>query len=483
MLSSLLAEAKGDKAPAQKATPKVKSAVAQQRETTKSASTAFPALRVEKRAVAKGPAPIAKALNPRTSIPAKYIPRSEKAAPCDSLPVQATIARDTIRPVVSVDERIADLLAPHPLAVKQAATREKAAQEAAAQQASRQRQRGALGHRQPAAPRVERYGAQQREILRLPKLYVPKEERRPKRLSKYSYEQMSQRQLLDEAQFRGFELDFDYKGYLVEVLVLNDEAYVDLMQKLGDPIEAVEFARGEVKQHNKELRQQRVAAKAKAERTERERAEAHAAAQQAEREARETKRQEERVKAKQLALERRNAEKKAQEMKQAAEAQKQEQTRKRSDSQNNDSGYSSKYTTSPGSDQSSGMASAKGKKRVRSNDDDVEDKAPDKKAKSSKPLQSSKAPRPVKPVKKTTKETTRVDAPTVVPLQASTRQTRRILIVEDSVNESMEDTREGSDEDTEDDEDDFVVDDGYESKPKRKSKLSARDKKRLFAGF
>jgi hypothetical protein len=327
----------------------------------------------------------------------------------------------------------------------------------------------------------------------------------PKRQSKSSYEDMSQRQLLDEVQFRELELDVDYKGYLVDVLVLNDKAYFELIDKLGDPIEAMEFAQGEVKHFNKELR--------------RKRAVAQAAAQQTEREAHKKKREEERAKAEQLAFEEKEAKKKAKEAKQAAEAQQQVQKRRRKDSQNTDSDYSSKSTSSPGTGESGDAASVKGKKRARSNDNDTEDNTPRKKSKSSKSSQPSKTPRVIKakrtpttlpramqasvdkasstkdedvemsewndsdglvrsrPVKKTTKKTTQVNAPTIVPSQASTRRTRSTSVVEDPEDEDTED----ADEDFEDNIDTFVEDDGYE--PKRKSKIDAMTGSKLFKSF
>jgi hypothetical protein len=316
---------------------------------------------------------------------------------------------------------------------------------------------------------------------------------------------MNQRQLLDEVQFRELELDYDYKGYLVDVLVLNDKAYFELIDKLGDPIEAMDFAQGEVKHFNKELR--------------RKRAVAQAAAQQTEREAHRKKKEEERAKAEQLAFEEKEAKKKAKEARQAAEAQQQMQKRRRKDSQNTDSGYSSKSTSSPGIGESGDAASAKDKKRVRSNDDDTEENTSRNKTKSSKSSQPSKTPHVIKakrtrtalpramqasadkassikdenvemsdsndsdvlvrtrPVKKTTKKTTQVNAPTIVPSQASTRRTRSTFVVEDPEDEDTED----ADEDIEDNIDTFVEDDGYE--PKRKSKIGAMTGSKLFKSF
>jgi hypothetical protein len=136
----------------------------------------------------------------------------------------------------------------------------------------------------------------------------------PKRLSKPSYEAMNRLALLDKAQVRELELDGESKRYLVDVLVLSDEAYVELVENLGCHVLAMEFAQGAVKHHNQDLR--------------RERAEAEAAQQEAVREAHEKKKQGERAKAEKLAFERRQAEKRAKELRQAADAKEHEQKRK-----------------------------------------------------------------------------------------------------------------------------------------------------------
>ncbi|RYN47698.1 hypothetical protein AA0114_g7566 [Alternaria tenuissima] len=330
---------------------------------------------------------------------------------------------------------------------------------------------------------------------------------------------MSQRDLLNEAQFRTLELDSEDKKYLVEVLVINDKAYFELIEMLGDPLEAVEFALGEVKQHNKELRQEQAAAvKAAAERTKRERKEALKVQQQAKREVQEKKRQEEREKTGKLAPKKKKVEK-VKEEKHAVEAPKQERKRKRKISQGaDDSGYFSKSSSPPETGKKDDEVSLKGNKRARSNDDDDEDKTPTKKAKSSKPPQSPMASRtikpkrkpaalprtmqaganktssgkdkdvemsdqvdsdvviPAKPVKKTTKKTARVDARNTDPPQVSKRRTRSTCVVENEEDEDMEDT----DEDAEDD-DAFVVDDGYKST--RKSRPKAKEVQKFFSGM
>ena len=76
--------------------------------------------------------------------------------------------------------------------------------------------------------------------------------------------------LIDEAKFRGLELYCQEKSYLVEVLLIDDEAYAELMSKLGNHVEAIEFAQGEVAYHNQGLRQQRAAAEAAREQATRE---------------------------------------------------------------------------------------------------------------------------------------------------------------------------------------------------------------------
>ena len=561
---SIIAEAKGEKAPVKKATLKFKTAPApkhktakatstaslaskgakrsptkhsspvanaltpcspkpaRKRETLRRTSTASPAFRVEKRTVAKHSTPIAKALSRRLPTPVQSSPGPEEASPRRPLPKPATIVRDANHSAKSVDDTIAELLAPHPLAVRQAAERD--AGEKAAQKLARQERRQAPRRRQPAVSKaVEQKTSrhQQQQVLEPPKPFARKEERRPKRQSKASYENMSERNLLNEAQFRTLELDFDHKKYLVEVLVINDKAYFELMEMLGDPLEAVEFALGEVKQHNKEMRQERAAAaKAAAERTKRERKEAFKLRQQAKRDAQEKKRQEEREKTVKLASKKREAEEKVKEKKHPVEAPKQERKRK-IDQGADDSGYLSKSSSPPGTGKNDDEASLKGKKRARANDDDDEDKTPTKKAKSSKPPQPPQPPVasrtikpkrkpaalpramqaganktssgkdkdvemsdqvdsdvvvPAKPVKKTTKKTTRVDARNTDPPQVSKRRTRSTCVVENEEDEGMED----SDEDAEDD-DAFVVDDGYKST--RKSRPKAKEVQKFFSGM
>lgn len=83
---------------------------------------------------------------------------------------------------------------------------------------------------------------------------------------------------------------------------------------------------------------------------------------------------------------------------------------------------------------------------------------------------------PAKPVKKTTKKTTRVDARNTDPPQVSKRRTRSTCVVKNEEDEDMEDT----DEDAEDD-DAFVVDDGYKST--RKSRPKAKEVQKFFSGM
>ena len=67
--------------------------------------------------------------------------------------------------------------------------------------------------------------------------------------------------LLNEAEFRGLEVDSQEKSYLVEVLLIDDKAYAELMAKLGSHQEAIEFAQGEFAHYNQELRRQRTVTK------------------------------------------------------------------------------------------------------------------------------------------------------------------------------------------------------------------------------
>ncbi|RYO67417.1 hypothetical protein AA0113_g4578 [Alternaria arborescens] len=564
---SIIAEAKGEKAPIKKATLKFKTApapkrktakatstaslaskgaktsptkhssavanaltlcspkFARKRETARRTSTASPAFRVEKRTVAKHSTPIPKALSRRLPTPVQSSTGPEEAAPRHPLPKPATVIRDANYSAKSVDDTIAELLAPHPLAVKQAAERD--AHEKAVQQPARQERRQAPRRRQPAVSKADEQKTSRRrqQVFEPPKPFAPKEERRPKRQSKASYENMSQRDLLNEVQFRTLELDFDEKKYLVEVLVINDKAYFESMEMLGDPLEAVEFALGEVKQHNKEMRQERAAAAAKAaaERTKRERKEALKVQQQAKHKVQEKKRQDEREKTGKLAPKKKEVEEKVKEEKHAVEAPKQERKRKRKISQGaDDSGYFSKSSSPPETGKKDDEASLKGNKRVHSTDnDDDEDKTPTKKAKSSKPPQPPQPPvasRTIKPkrkpaalpramqaganrtssgkdkdvemsdqvdsdvvvpakrVEKTTKKTARVDARNTDLPQVSKRRTRSTRVVGNEEDKDMEDT----DEDAEDD-DAFVVDDGYKST--RKSRPKAKEVQKFFSGM
>ena len=143
--------------------------------------------------------------------------------------------------------------------------------------------------------------------------------REPKRLAKSSYEVMKQQELLEEAQIRGLEMDNGEKTYLVNILIIDDEAYAKLMEVLGCRFRAADFAQGEVKLYNNEMKRKRAEAEAK---------------QQAIREMHKKAKQDARVKAEKLVWEKKQAEKKA------AKAQEQEQ-RKRKRSDNIDSGCAS----------------------------------------------------------------------------------------------------------------------------------------------
>ncbi|KAL1799812.1 hypothetical protein ACET3X_000154 [Alternaria dauci] len=559
-LFSILAEVKGEKAPTQKSTLKFKPAhgpkretakvtstaspvtkatkrapakhsspvadalslkSARKRETARPTATATPAFRVEKRKVVKNTTSLAKLLNHRLPTPVQSSPRPEEAAPRLPLPKPATIV-----PAKPTDVTVDELPTPHPQPL-----------EATPQQHARQQRRQASRRHQPAASKVEGQDnphRQQQRVRELPGPSAPKKERLPNRQTKVSYENMSQRDLLNEAQFRALELEADYKPYLIEVLLINDTAYSELMGMFGDHFEALEFALGEVKQHNKELRQDRAAAAAKAatEKREREQEETRKAQQQAAREARNKKRQEERAKTVELASKKKEAEENVKEKKHAVEAPKQEQKRKRKISHDtNDSGYFSKPASPPETGETNNKASPKGKKRARSNDDDNEDRMPTKKAKSSKPPQRPLAPRaikrkrksapvalpraiqagtnktasakdkdvemsdddqsdivaPAKPVKKTTEKTMRIETHDTVPVDVVKRRTRSTYVLKEE-DKGLEDEDEDEDmEDTDDaaeDEDAFVVDDGWEPtcKAASKRKLSSEEKRKLFRG-
>jgi len=144
--------------------------------------------------------------------------------------------------------------------------------------------------------------------------------REPKRLAKPSYEVMKQQELLEEAQIRGLEINNGDKTYLVHILIIDDEAYAKLMEVLGCRFRAADFAQGEVKLYNQELK--------------RKRAEAEAKQQQATREMHKKAKRDARVKAEKLVWEKKRTEN------EAAKAKEQEQ-RKRKRSDNVDSGRSS----------------------------------------------------------------------------------------------------------------------------------------------
>jgi hypothetical protein len=266
------------------------------------------------------------------------------------------------------------------------------------------------------------------------------------------------------------------------------------MDQIGCRVLAVDFAQGAVRHHNQNLR--------------RERAEAEAAQQQTVREAHKKKKQEERVKAEKLAFEKRQAEKKAKELKQAADAKEHEQKRKRKAIQNPDSGYSSKSSASPETGENNDAASSKGKKRARPNEDNAEDSTPNKKVKSS---QTFKVPRVIKPkrkpaalpramqagaskassidskdvemgnkpVKSTTKKTTKANAPSTQPSQTGRPRTRSNWVVGNSEDEDMEDADQDTDNESEFA--DFIEDDI--GGRKRKSNIGAMASSRLFAGL
>ncbi|KAI4917810.1 hypothetical protein J4E85_009902 [Alternaria conjuncta] len=144
--------------------------------------------------------------------------------------------------------------------------------------------------------------------------------REPKRLAISSYEVMKQQELLEEAQIRGLEIDNGGKTHLVNILIIDDEAYAKLMGVLGCRFRAADFAQGEVKLYNQEVK--------------RKRAEAEAKQQQAIREMHKKAKRDARVKAEKLVWEKKQAENKA------AKAKEQEQ-RKRKRSDKIDSGCSS----------------------------------------------------------------------------------------------------------------------------------------------
>jgi len=144
--------------------------------------------------------------------------------------------------------------------------------------------------------------------------------REPKRLAKYSYELMKQQELLEEAHIRGLEIDNGDKTYLVNILIIDDEAYAKLMEVLGCRFKAADFAQGEVRLYNHEMKRQR--------------AEAEAKQQQSVREMHKNAKRDARVKAEKLVCEKKQAENKA------AKAKEQEH-RKRKRSGNRDSGCSS----------------------------------------------------------------------------------------------------------------------------------------------
>ncbi|KAI4700639.1 hypothetical protein J4E81_003600 [Alternaria sp. BMP 2799] len=149
---------------------------------------------------------------------------------------------------------------------------------------------------------------------------APNPWREPKRLSKPSYEVMKPQELLEEAHIRGLEIDNGEKTYLVNILAIDDEAYAKLMEVLGCRFRAADFAQGEVKLYNQEVKRKRTEAEAKQ--------------QKATREMHKNAKRDAHVKAEKLVWEKKQAENKA------AKAKEQEQ-RKRKRSDNIDSGCAS----------------------------------------------------------------------------------------------------------------------------------------------
>ncbi|KAI2477328.1 hypothetical protein Ptr902_11401 [Pyrenophora tritici-repentis] len=337
-----------------------------------------------------------------------------------------------------------------------------------------------------------------------------KPERKPKRcLIKAEYQTMRCVDLIHEAKFRGLELDSQDRSYLADLLLIDDMAYAELMDKLGNKQEAIEYAQGEVAHYNQGLR--------------RKRAVAEAAKEQAMREWNE-KQQWFRVDAEQVAT--KEVEEEVEEKKPTVEAQGQEKIQ-----ESQDPGYSYEHEARPATSGSTAEEQPKGNKRARpSDDDDNEESNPKKKARHSTPQNTTEDSKPLakddKPVKKT--NLSRVvkanDPPTALPraIQAHISKTPSFKKEDIEMKNSDETTiaehakgvavkikrkkasapkplqrthythsdtddeemkYEGHDgEEEESEEDDFIVDDlAYKSK--RKSKVSAMARSNLFSGM
>ncbi|KAK1911515.1 hypothetical protein P3342_012816 [Pyrenophora teres f. teres] len=331
----------------------------------------------------------------------------------------------------------------------------------------------------------------------VPMPFVRKSERKPKRcLIKAEYETMRCANLIDEAKFRDLELVSQERSYLADVLLIDDEAYAELMAKLGNKQEAIEYAQGEVAYYNQELRRKRAVAGAEKEQVMRES---------------NGKQQQVRADAEQTASE------KVEEQKPTVEAQEQEKIRESQDSDNG-----SGLNNLPAAGDSSAGKQLKGNKRARPSDDGHEKSVPKKKARSSAPKSTTKNDTPVakdeKPVKmmKLSRVAKANGPPTALPraMQTHMNKTPSVKREDTKMTDSEEPTiaepvkgvavkikrkkesapkpsrltrRTRSDSDDEEmeedsDEDYFVVDDlAYKSK--RKSKVSAMARSNFFSGM
>ncbi|CAE7215106.1 hypothetical protein PTNB85_06824 [Pyrenophora teres f. teres] len=405
--------------------------------------------------------------------------------------------KDPINPQKDMNKTIAGALAPQPKLKAHGSARracEAAAQhQTCTQQPSRRRH---CNYYQPSAPVVPKQG---RQLTRyeVPMPFVRKSERKPKRcLIKAEYETMRCANLIDEAKFRDLELVSQERSYLADVLLIDDEAYAELMAKLGNKQEAIEYAQGEVAYYNQELRRKRAVAGAEKEQVMRES---------------NGKQQQVRADAEQTASE------KVEEQKPTVEAQEQEKIRESQDSDNG-----SGLNNLPAAGDSSAGKQLKGNKRARPSDDGHEKSVPKKKARSSAPKSTTKNDTPVakdeKPVKmmKLSRVAKANGPPTALPraMQTHMNKTPSVKREDTKMTDSEEPTiaepvkgvavkikrkkesapkpsrltrRTRSDSDDEEmeedsDEDYFVVDDlAYKSK--RKSKVSAMARSNFFSGM
>lgn len=207
-----------------------------------------------------------------------------------------------------------------------------------------------IDHYQPAPP-VPRLERQPKHFER-PVPVVRKPERRPRRcLFKAQYQSIRSVDLIDEAKFRGLELFCQEKPYIVEVLLIDDEAYAELMDKLGNHHEAIEFAQGEVSHRNQELRRQRAITEAAKEQATRE-----FSVKQQEKQQQKTRGETEKMAPGQV-----------EEQEKTARVQEQERRQERADS-----GYLSELTTPPPVSHSSNGEQAKGKKHAHPGDEEEE---------------------------------------------------------------------------------------------------------------